>query len=173
VIAWSTISLATGLQVGSTVAAAAAAIASWFAIGQSRKLNQETRSPDLVVTASFINAGQRKPHMGVTIVNAGGGIARHVSFIIATSRQVARCPVASGILLPGEVANFGSDMDADSEHRAVVYARGPDGDFAWNLDGEKREIERRRTLPSSETIFKAFYPDIDLDDLQLTQMLRG
>jgi hypothetical protein len=168
----STVTLTTWLQAGSTAAAAAAAIASLLAIAQSRKLNREARSPDLVMTASFIGARDRRPHMGVTIVNGGGGIARHVSFVIATSKEVGRCPVASGILLPGEVATFGSEMDADPDHRAVAFARGPDGDFVWNLDGEKCKIKRRKGLPSYEAIFEVFYPDVGLDEHRLVQMLR-
>jgi hypothetical protein len=167
------ISLPTWLLLGSTIAAAGAAIASWLAVAQTRKLSRESRSPDLVMTASFISAGERRPHMGVTIVNGGGGIARHVSFIIATSEEVGRRPVANGILLPGEVASFGSQMDADPDHRAVAFARGPNGDFVWNLDGEKRKIKRGKTLPSYEAIFEVFYPKISLDDHRLVEMLRG
>jgi len=125
------------------------------------------------MTASFIGAGNRRPHMGVTIVNGGGGIARHVSFVIATSEEVGRCPVASGILLPGEVATFGSEMDADPTHRAVAFARGPDGDFVWNLDGEKRRLKGGNALPSYEAIFKVFYPSVSLDQHRPVQMLRG
>jgi len=125
------------------------------------------------MTASFIGAGDRRPHMGVTIVNGGGGIARHVSFVIATPEEVGRCPVAGGVLLPGEVATFGSEMDADPDHRAVAFARGPDGDFVWNLDGEKRKLKRRKALPSYETIFEIFYPSLSLDQHRPVSMLRG
>ena len=167
------VAFATWLQVGSTVAAAAAAIASCFAVAQSRKLNREARSPDLVMTASFIGAADRKPTMGITIVNGGGSIARHVSFILATTEEVGRCPVASGILQPGEVATFGSQMTADPDHRAVVFGRGPDRDYVWNLDGEKHKIKQGKKLPSYETIFAAFYPEVGLDQHRPVEMLRG
>jgi hypothetical protein len=169
----SAVAFTTWLQVATALAAAAAAGASWFAVAQTRKLNREARLPELVMTASFIGAGDRPLTMGVTIVNGGGGVATQVSFVLATSEEVGRSAVAGGIMQPAEFAPFGSQMAADPDHRGVVFGRSFDGDYVWNLDGEKRSIEQGDQLPSYEAIFALFYPDVDLDRLRPVQMLRG
>lgn len=117
------------LQVATALAAAAAAGASWFAVAQTRKLNREARLPQLVMTASFLGAGDRPLTMGVTIVNGGGGVATHVSFVLATSEEVGRCAVAGGSMQPGELASFGSQMAAEPDHRGVVFGRSFEGDY--------------------------------------------
>ena len=164
--------LTTGLQVVTALAAAGAAGASWLAVAQTRRLNREARLPELVMTTAFLGAKDRPMRMGVTVVNGGGGVATHVSFVLATSEEISRLPVG-GFMLAGEFATFGSEMAADPEHRGVVFGRTFDGDYVWNLDGEKRSIERGDQLPSYETIFALFYPDIDVDGLRPTMMLRG
>ena len=64
-------------------------------------------------------------------------------------------------------------MTADPEHHAVVFGRGPNDDFVWNLDGERRTMKRGKKLPGYNEVFAVFYPDFSLKDRRLVGMLHG
>lgn len=107
----------TWLQVGSTVAAAGAALASWTAVVQARKAAQEAREaeaeallPLLLVSLNFNLPGAGNPTMGVALYNASGGIAKNVAVLLVSEDAYAREVV--GFLRPGETVTFGSELRA-------------------------------------------------------------
>lgn len=170
----------TWLQVGSTGAAAAAAIASWVAVVQARKIAQEARAaeaeamlPLLLVSLNFNLPGVGQPTMGVALYNAGGSVAKNVAVLLVAEDAYARQIV--GFLRPGETVTFGSELPATDAARAVAYARSQDGrDLVWDHEGERRELERPPSgWPAWEAVFEVFYPDEDLSGHRPTNLLRG
>lgn len=170
----------TWLQVGSTFAATAAAVASWVAVVQARKISQEAREaeaeallPLLLVSLNFNLPGAGQPTMGITLYNAGGSVAKNVAVLLIAEDAYARQIVS--FLRPGETVTFGSELPATDAARAVAYARSQDGrDLAWDHEGERRELERPSSgWPAWEVIFDAFYPGEDLSGHRPTNLLRG
>jgi hypothetical protein len=170
----------TWLQVGSTVAAAAAAVASWVAVVQARKIAQEARDaeaeallPLLLVSLNFNLPGAGQPTMGVALYNAGGGVAKNVAVLLVAEDAYARHVV--GFLRPGETVTFGSELPATDAARAVAYARSQDGrDLVWDHEGERRELKWPHSgWPAWEAIFGIFYPEEDLNDHRPTNLLRA
>jgi len=170
----------TWLQVGSSVAAAAAAVASWVAVVQARKIAQEAREaeaeamlPLLLVSLNFNLSGVGQPTMGVALYNAGGSVAKNVAVLLVAEDAYARQIV--GFLRPGETVTFGSELPATDAARAVAYARSQNGrDLVWDHEGERRELEHLPSgWPAWDAIFKVFYPDEDLSGHRPTNLLRG
>jgi hypothetical protein len=170
----------TWVQFGSTLAAAAAAIASWVAVVQARKIAEEAREaeaesllPLVLLSLNFNLPGVGQPTMGVELYNAGGGVAKNVAVLFVAEDAYARQVV--GFLRPGESVTFGSELRATDQSRAVVYARSQDGrDLVWDHEGERRELEVVPPgFPSWEMSFAAFYPDEDLSGYRPTNLLRG
>lgn len=169
----------TWLQVGSTAAAAGAAVASWAAVVQARKAAQEARKaeaeallPLLLVSPNFNLPGAGQPTMGVALFNAGGGVAKNVAVLLVAEDTYARQIV--DFLRPGETVTFGSELPATDAARAVAYARSQDGrDLVWDHEGERRELERPPSgWPAWEATFEVFYPDEDLSDHRPTNLRR-
>jgi len=80
-----------------------------------------------------------------------------------------------GVMRPGETVNFGSDVQATGEFRALVFARSKDGE-RWVRDHNRvqRAIptsnpERRRVVGDPA----AFYPGEDFSRFRPAQLLRG
>jgi hypothetical protein len=170
----------TWLQVGSTVAAAAAAGASWIAVVQARRIAQEAREaeaeallPLLLVSLNFNLPGAGRPTMGVALYNAGGSVAKNVAVLLIAEDAYARQVV--GFLRPGETVTLGSELPATDAARAVAYARSQDGrDVVWDHEGERRELEHPPSgWPVWDAIFEVFYPDEDLSGHRPTNLLRG
>jgi hypothetical protein len=175
-----TVAFPTWLQVGSTVAAAAAAGASWFAVVQARRAAQDTRLaeaetwlPLVLVSLNFNLPGAGQPTMGIELYNAGGGVAKNVAVLLVSEDAYARQVI--GFLRPGESVTFGSELPATDQARAVVYARSQDGrELVWDHEGQRRELEALPSgMPSWETSFAAFYPGEDLSGHRPTNLLRG
>jgi len=169
----------TWLQVGSTAAAAAAAIASWVAVVQARKIAQEAREaeteallPLLLVSLNFNLPGVGQPTMGVALYNAGGSVAKNVAVLLVAEDAYARQVV--GFLRPGETVTFGSELPATDAARAVAYTRSQDGrDLVWDHEGERRELGRPPSgWPAWKATFEVFYPDEDLSDHRPTNLRR-
>jgi len=170
----------TWLQVGSTTTAAAAAVASWVAVVQARKIAQEAREaeaeamlPLLLVSLNFNLPGVGQPTMGVALYNAGGSVAKNVAVLLVAEDAYGRQIV--GFLRPGETVTFGSELPATAAARAIAYARSQDGrDLVWDHEGERRELKRPPSgWPAWEETFAVFYPDEDLSDHRPTNLLRG
>ncbi len=161
--------------------AAFAALASWAAVivalraaGDARDAERESREvareserearrPRLLLSPAFNTSGPVAPTMTLAVHNAGGGIAQNVGLILVTRDTVARYGL--GFLLPGETIHFGSDVDADENHRAVAYGRSADGEgLGWNIVGERRILDSAPSdLPTFPEAFAAFYPGEDLE----------
>lgn len=170
----------TWLQVGSTLAAAAAAIASWVAVVQARKIAQEAREaeteallPLLLVSLNFNLPGAGQPTMGVALYNAGGSVAKNVAVLLVAEDAYARQVV--GFLRPGETVTFGSELPATDAARAVAYARSQDGrDLVWDHEGDRRELERPPSgWPAWDATFGVFYPDENLSTYRSTNLRRN
>jgi hypothetical protein len=176
----SAVSVTSWLQLAGTLVAAAAAVASWAAVVQARRSAEEARQaeresmlPVLLVSPTILTPGAGHPTMGVSIYNAGGGIAQNVAVLLVAEDAFGRHIVT--FLRPGETVTFGSDLDATDSARAVVYGRSADNrDFVWNADNYRRELPGGASpMPSWETIFGAFYSTQGLDSMRPGQLLRG
>jgi len=139
-----------------------------------RRQADEAIQPDLHAEVLFTGRKGGPMTIAMTIINAGGGLAKGVSVVLVAGDHYARVPAAAGLLRPGESVNFGSDLPAAENPRAVVYCRGQDGEkCCWNLDGERHGLGRDSTLPTYEEIFASFYPGTNFSAMNLGHLLRG
>src|SRR5262249_864315 len=115
------ISLPTWLQVGSTAAAAIAAVAAGITAVMSWRALRQSRLPllpgEAVIIGGLGNPGP-PPTMAITILNGGGGLAKGVAFVLVAGTSY--CAGRAGFLLPGQQANFATDLLGDEKARAVV-----------------------------------------------------
>lgn len=169
------LALSTWIQLVATLIAAAAAVASWASVVQSRRLLRESRLPALHIEVSrVVGAGAVDGTMAVTILNAGAGLATRVGFIVVAPAQFAQTSLPGGFLPPGESASFGSNMRIDDEFQATVYARSQDGvQYVWNHHGERRRLKPKGPLPTFEEILGCFYPDTDFSGRRQASVLRS
>src|SRR6266511_3818800 len=163
------VSFPTWLQATTTFAAAVAAVASWIAVLQSRRVLKDSRLPLLHADASVIGrvAGQTGPTtMAMTIINGGGGLAKGVGFVLVAGGHYGAGRV--GFLFPGQTAYFGIQIPGSTDARAVIYCRDQDeGSYGWTLAGEKHRFRRtrRKSFHTDTEIFNHFYPETDFDTL--------
>jgi hypothetical protein len=111
--------------------------------------------------------------MGVSIYNAGGGVAKNLAILLIGEDKYAM--QNESFLRPGETVTFGSQIRATDEARAIAYARSQDGrDLVWDHEGVRREIKRvPHEWPVWKTLFETFYPTDDLSGHEPTNLLRG
>lgn len=163
-------SVETWIQAGSTAIAAAAAVASWLSVIQSRQVVKATTMPSLHAQALMKGTlGSSAPRQAaLTIYNAGGGVAKAVGFLLVSGSQYALGFVGAGFLRSGQMAHVGTQMVADENGLAIVICRDLDEQVhAWNLDGEHKvfPIDRDHRAYMLTEVWEAFYPDVDLDEL--------
>jgi hypothetical protein len=169
------LALSTWVQLIATAIAAAAAVASWATVVQSRRLLRESRLPSLHIEVSRVSgAGAVDGTMAVAILNAGDVLATRVGFIVATDNAFAQTSLPGGFLRPGDSAFFGSDLQISDNFQAVVYARSQDGDeYVWDHLGERRQLKPEGPLPTFEEIPGSFYPGVDFSGRRQAQLLRS
>ncbi len=139
-----------------------------------RRQSEEARQPDLHAESTFIDGWGGRKTLGISINNAGGGLAKKVGFVLMVDEEYAFGWPADGFLRPGESLSFGTELRATDEGRGVVYCRGQDErDYFWNLDGEPRSRERGEKFPGAEEIIRTFYPDTDFASLRQVVSRRG
>lgn len=130
----------TWLQVIGTLIAALAALASWAAVVQSRRLIDDSRLPALHIEVSRLSgAGAVDGTAAVAILNAGA-LATRVGFILVTPLGFAQASLPGGFLRPEESASFGTDMQIGEESRrwstpGVRTAANSSGTITASADG--------------------------------------
>jgi hypothetical protein len=140
---------------------------------EGRQAEREAVLPVLLISPTVLTPGAGHPTMGVSVYNAGGGIAQNVAVFLAADDAYGRDVVT--FLRPGETVTYGSDLDATDSARAVVYGRSADNrDFVWSDGNLRRELPCGASpMPSWEAIFGAFYDAEDLESLRPGRLLRG
>jgi hypothetical protein len=169
------VTLTTWLQVAGTFIAATAALASWAAVVQSRRLIRDSRLASLHIEVSrVVGSGAVNGTAAITILNAGNALATRVGFVVASGEAVAQASLPGGFLRPGDSASFGTDMRLSDDFQAVVYTRSPDGDeYVWDHHGERRQLKPKSRLPTFEEILGRFYPEIDISGRRRASVLRS
>jgi hypothetical protein len=168
-------------QVIGTGIAAIAALASWAAViiavraaGDAREAERNANRPSLLLAPAYATAGPLAPTMTLSVHNAGAGIAQNVGVLLVTGRAFAYHGLS--FIAPGETVYFGSEVPAETNHRAVVYGRSADGEgLAWNIQGARRSLASAPAdLPSYAESFAAFYPGDSVEEgRELKPLLRG
>lgn len=147
--------------VGSAVAAALAAAASWRSVA----LVRAGVLPDLHGVAL---ANQQTGNIDITIRNTGGGIAKavHVMAVIGGDGIVG--PISDGFLRPGEGFHITTPIPQGVPDVAVVlFCRDANEVLrAWSAHGGRKvyrsTILRRKRYPDNDVIFNDLYPNVDL-----------
>jgi hypothetical protein len=131
------------------VGAAIAAGASLASVRQTRRIAVEAALPDLAIQVTF---SRRTGLVNATIHNAGGGVARGVSYIIAHAGQIASGYVEHGILRADELVSVQTAIAARihegelTKVAAMVSARDRFGyGHAWTNE-EKHQVYVTRFL---------------------------
>jgi hypothetical protein len=138
------------------VAAAVAAAASWASVREARKASRP------LLNVQIVNRVDTRTR-GLFIVNAGGGMARSVLFVIADDAHFVGDYAQHGFLPPGGMAEVVTDIPPTG-NGAVAFAlcRGADGfSQVWTHDERHYTAKQRRTWG---TRFRALPMYRDLED---------
>lgn len=157
---------------GSAVAAALAASASWASVQQTRKLWSIERAPELELIAIVEHCSGR---IVLQLHNAGGGFARDVAVLLVEGNHyvIAYAP-PSGVLLPGRGVRMQTPLVKKSppNERLVGVVIGADVSgttHAWSASGLVHQRWTRKALGkkamSNIDIFHAVAPEVNLHDL--------
>lgn len=167
------------IQSASVLVALLSALASWMAVKQARDAAQEVRKsesearlPLLLISRAFSEPGVGPRTMALSIYNAGG-IAQDVGVILVGEESRGVAPI--DFIRPGETITFGSDVEATGNSRALAFARSADRrQLVWDHDHRRKELAPDDApMPSWSSVFAAFYPGEDLEDLRPGKLLRG
>ena len=143
--------------VGSAIFAAMAAGASWRSVRQQRHQSEAERLPELHLKVSReIQTGQ----LTIFIANAGGGLARSVSFCIVEEPYVCFGDLPpSGMLRPGETATLSTSLTSSSALTVgIVDCRDQTGRLhVWDAGDHYRSWV---DPPGGRAVFEAFYPGL-------------
>lgn len=157
-------------EVASVVAAAAAAvaaIAAWRSTTISARTLQRSMEPFLIAQPLLVLNQQ----VHFEVHNGGGGLALTCAFIFVTDTERASGYLGLGTLKAGEHVRVRTTIQpphASSTVRGIVACRDATGAvWAWSVGGVDRRqiaqlVEVTGDEPRAETIFAAYYPDIDL-----------
>ncbi|MBS1894713.1 MAG: hypothetical protein JST59_25715 [Actinobacteria bacterium] len=161
------------LQFASTLVAAAAAVASWAAVLQTRRLVRDSRLPVLHIEVGRTEGtGAVDGTAAVTVLNAGNALATRVGFFVITPDALVQASL--GFLRPDEIASFATDLQIDESFQALAYGRSQDGEeYAWDYSGDRRRVRSKGPLPTWEEILDSFYPGVDFSGRQQATVLRS
>ena len=154
-------SISSALQVAGTSIAAVAAIASWASVATARKAASEARSeaaerrrPQLLLAFEYSGPGLA----GVSLHNAGGGVAKSVVVYMFWEHALARADLS--FLRPGEEAGFRVGSEAvlrlndrkQSGHfeGVAVAAESYDRHYMlWNEEGDRFDFALGQPRPTT------------------------
>ena len=155
------------------VAAAAAAIAAWFAAFQSSRMARAVALPDLAIQVTKGGSGVMPTYgaytLGATIHNAGGGPAQGVSYVIVCGQSAAYDTARHGFLRSDQIIKVATDIEVDpkSDGRDVTYAMVSCRDrfgypHSWTNRGDYKIWKNWRRKPKYGDVlerFKEFFPE--------------
>jgi hypothetical protein len=153
---------------------ALAAIAALWTALQNRAWLKTALRPVLAATAATITdplVMKALPHPQFHIANAGGGVARDVTFIWTAGGYVVDGSSKGGIapfFRSGERIEIAAALPISENYQAVVTCLDVSGNaYAWSVDGHTKEAARTwwRKTPrfDAAACFESFYPDLPLD----------
>jgi hypothetical protein len=159
--------------VTSTGFAAAAAIASWIAIRQTRRDFLATLQPDLEITViENLDTGEIKIHLQ----NHGRAPARNVKFVVVQGQDATYGFLPpNATLAPGEGTMLSTPMRSQSDQPSIAVAICNDARgyvHAWKVDGQHKKWKLSRPWNrslSDQKVFNSFYAGIDPFALNLVR----
>jgi hypothetical protein len=161
--------------VGSAIAAALAATASWAAVWQTRKFWSVEHAPDLQLIA-LVEHDSRQ--IILQVHSAGGGFARDVVVLLVEGDQyVVAYGSPNGVLLPGRGVQMETPLLKEPPLSAplvgvVIGADISGTTHAWAASGAvhrrwTRDDLRKKAM-SNIDIFHAVVPGVNLNELKPT-----
>lgn len=158
------------MTVAGPAIAAIAAVASWAAVVQARRLAREEKSPLLMVQKIITDKT-----IGVVLTNAGGGAARGVSVLLSYPPYGFEESIGTGFLFPGQTRVLRSNIRVEGEGietDVMAFCRDRDGfPHFWNAE-EKHKVFKTRFRRRPEyghalrDVFREMHPQVDFDELQ-------
>jgi hypothetical protein len=152
-------------------AAAIAAIASLFALRQTREIARSAQLPDLSIQP-LIRTGTRQ--LGASIHNAGGGVARGVMVVIADGEYLVTIPVGIAMIRPNERFEIWTDIQrgaySGGDQAEGMYVRCRDRfgvAHGWTHKEvhDEKPVRRGRKHEPEMLLdgFRAAFPEIDTE----------
>jgi hypothetical protein len=150
----------------SSLFTAFAAGASWLSVAQSQRAARESHLPNL--QASIIpvfGADASDPgHISLVILNAGLGIAKSVTFILAVGEEYCSNAIGSGFLLYQKDAHVDTEMPPHPNTRALLMCSDLGKRiWAWDLRGNCKSYDGGKL--DLETDLQLLWSDFYEDDL--------
>lgn len=157
--------------------------ASWAAVVQARRSSEDARRdaaesslPVLLVSRSVTTPGVGSATFGLSVYNAGGGVAANAAVLLVVDGLFGRHLI--DFLRPGETVSFGSTVVATGKldnSRAFAYAETQNGrQLAWDDRGVRREFENGLAeMPLWDQVYNPFSPRDTLRRRKPVELLRG
>jgi archaellum component FlaF (FlaF/FlaG flagellin family) len=160
------------LQVAGAAISLVAALASWAAVAQARKIWRSRLLPELhAQEVSILGRNHGDPNRTrFAVHNSGGALAIAAGFGFVSNGIYVRGLFSDGFVRPGETFHVTTEIEpGESDAQGVIFCRDADKTlYAWSLRHEaklwkKRRLRFWRRIPSDWTeIFAEFYSDVDI-----------